>query len=78
MYAIRSYYVEGGARLVSAFIEQNLADYVYWFRAPFCIGNDGLSAIKNIGLTALANKQNYNYVESIKLGVDLLDIYEVT
>lgn len=36
--------VEAGQKLGTAFLESGMVDRIYWFRAPFDIGNAGLSA----------------------------------
>lgn len=69
--------IEGGSSLTSAFIEQNLADRIYWFRAPIVIGEQGLSALKGASASAPSD-QHYCLTETRSIGNDVLEIYELT
>jgi len=67
--------VEAGSGLSSAFIEQNLVNRIYWFRAPLVIGEKGMSAIKGNDLP-LSALQRYMLQEVQEIGEDILEIYE--
>lgn len=68
---ITSILVEAGAKLSTAFLESNLVDRVYWFRAPITIGEAGLSVEH-----ALEQLAKFKKIEHIALGNDNLDIFE--
>ena len=70
---ITSVLVEAGAKLTTAFLESNLVDKVYWFRAPITIGEEGLST--SIALEQLAK---FKQIEHVKLGNDNLDIFDAS
>lgn len=67
--------VESGYGLTSAFIEQQLADRIYWFRAPLIVGEKGLSAIRGKDVS-LAKVPHYRLCDVQQIGKDLLEIYE--
>ena len=68
--------IEGGATLITSFVQQNLYDQLYWFRAPSLIGSDGLSAIGDLGVDDMHDKINLHHTQQISLGQDVLDIYK--
>lgn len=68
--------VEGGARILTSFMRENLFDRLIWFRASSIIGSEGLSAVQETGLSSLKHKINLNLTERRILGEDVLDIYE--
>lgn len=45
--------VEGGANLITQFIKDDLFDEIILIQAPMCIGNDGISSIKNLCLNMI-------------------------
>lgn len=65
--------VEGGATLHSSFIHQDLVDELYWFRAPFVIGGEGLSAVTALDLDHLSDCTKYEKAEIRQIGDDLLE-----
>ncbi len=60
--------VEAGASLSGAFIQQNLVDRIYWFRAPLVVGDGGLP-----GITIETARWRQESV--VQLGVDCLEIF---
>lgn len=68
--------VEAGNRLSSAFIDQELVDRIYWFRAPVVIGKMGLDALNGQDVP-LSDLRRYNLQEVQKIGEDVLEIYEL-
>jgi diaminohydroxyphosphoribosylaminopyrimidine deaminase/5-amino-6-(5-phosphoribosylamino)uracil reductase len=68
--------VEAGGRLASAFIEADLVDRIYWFRAPLVIGEKGMAAIACAPLP-LARAPRYSLQSSEQLGNDTLQIYDI-
>ncbi|WND02230.1 bifunctional diaminohydroxyphosphoribosylaminopyrimidine deaminase/5-amino-6-(5-phosphoribosylamino)uracil reductase RibD [Temperatibacter marinus] len=65
--------IEGGATLLSAFIEEDFVDDIYWFRSNQVIGADGLSAIRSLALRQLSDAKRYKLQELLPLGTDILE-----
>jgi len=68
--------VEAGRGVATSFLEQNLVDRIYWFRAPLIIGENGLSAV-GASNASLAQLSRYKLEVVVKLGADILEVYEV-
>lgn len=68
--------VEAGRGVATSFLEQNLVDRIYWFRAPLIIGENGLSAV-GASNASLAQLSRYKLEGVVKLGADILEVYEV-
>ena len=68
--------VEAGGKLSGAFFAGNLVDTLYWFRAPFMIGKDGMNAIDAALAETLASLTYYKRISTTALGDDLLEIYK--
>lgn len=67
--------VEAGQGLNTAFLESELVDRIYWYRAPIEIGGNGLPALKNSPLSAqLGGWQQVGDV--LAIGTDTLTILE--
>lgn len=67
--------VEGGAGAAAAFLRADLVDRLLLYRAPILVG--GGLALPDIGLQELADAHGrWRHVDSRKLGVDRLDVYE--
>ena len=72
---ISSLFVEGGGKVAASFIKQGLVDEIAWFRAPIIIGGDGLSAVSDLGLTAIDTAPKFRLFTTERIGPDCLDIY---
>lgn len=68
--------IEGGANLMTSFLQQNLFDELHWFRAPSIIGSDGLSAVQPLNINEMADIKTLQLKESMCLGNDQLEIYK--
>ncbi|MGH6777040.1 MAG: bifunctional diaminohydroxyphosphoribosylaminopyrimidine deaminase/5-amino-6-(5-phosphoribosylamino)uracil reductase RibD [Bradyrhizobium sp.] len=68
--------VEGGSRVAAAFVAAGLVDEAWLLRGPEAIGNDGVSALGALPLSALAQSPNLPVRASETLGKDTLTIYE--
>ena len=66
--------IEGGGRIVQAFLEGDLVDQVAWFRAPAIIGGDGLPAVGDLHASTLAAIPAFTGVISLAFGTDSLDM----
>lgn len=69
--------VEAGSSLTSAMLRDTLVDQLYWFRAPFALGNDGLAAIDQLPEQALSQIQRNPREYAISLGDDLCEVYRL-
>jgi diaminohydroxyphosphoribosylaminopyrimidine deaminase/5-amino-6-(5-phosphoribosylamino)uracil reductase len=68
---IRQVFVEGGAQLESALISAGLADEFLIYLAPKLIGGPA-TAIRDIEVASIDQAINLEFVETKKLGADIL------
>ncbi|MBT4890541.1 MAG: bifunctional diaminohydroxyphosphoribosylaminopyrimidine deaminase/5-amino-6-(5-phosphoribosylamino)uracil reductase RibD [Rhodospirillales bacterium] len=67
--------VEGGAEISASFLKARLIDELIWFRAPFVIGGDGLSAIAGVSLARLIDASRLKRTDILHLGEDVMERY---
>ena len=67
--------VEGGARLAAALLRGGLVDRLLWLHAPLLIGGDGVPAIDDLALTALAAAPMFERISTEMIGEDVLTIF---
>ena len=67
--------VEGGATLATAFLDADLVDQVYWFRAPMVIGGDGMSGVGPLDEDRLSEALGFRMGDRRQLGNDVLELY---
>ena len=71
-------FVEGGAGAAAAFLSADLVDRLLIYTAPIIVGA-GQSSIGDIGLSDLATAHGrWRLIDTRKLGIDTLSIYERT
>ena len=68
--------VEAGPKLTTALLAADLIDEVALFRSPTAIGQDGIDALDELPLSALANSPQLRRAVSQSIGPDLLECYE--
>lgn len=68
--------VEAGGKLSTAFLQSGLVDRMYWFRAPFLIGNDGQAAALHGFPPGLEQLARWTPMGQVSLQHDTLDILE--
>ena len=66
--------IEGGSTLAASAMATDLVDEIAWFRAPSVMGDDGLSAIAELGLDKLEKMATFSRKSLITLGEDSLEI----
>jgi diaminohydroxyphosphoribosylaminopyrimidine deaminase/5-amino-6-(5-phosphoribosylamino)uracil reductase len=66
--------IEGGSTLAASAMAAGLVDEIVWFRAPSVMGDDGLSAIAELGLDKLGKMATFSRKSLITLGEDSLEI----
>lgn len=66
--------VEGGGRLVTTLLQQDLVDEIFWFAAPTLLGADSLPAVGALGLAALPS--GWTVTGRRSFGVDQLLILQ--
>ncbi len=69
--------VEGGSHLQASLIKRDLADQIYWFRAPKLVGGDGISALQSLGLDQIGDATGMILKDRRQLGDDQLEIYNL-
>ena len=69
--------VEGGAGLAAAFFRARLVDRLVWVHAPLAIGGDGIPAIAELDLAALANAPAFERLSTQTIGDDVLTTFGV-
>jgi len=68
--------VEGGGALAGAFLEKDLVDRLYWFRAAMLIGGDGAPGVGALSATTLAQAPRFRLRKTIPCAPDVLEIYD--
>ena len=71
------YYIlaEGGSSLITSLVKQNIFSELYWFSVNKIIGNDGISAIGNLGYDSIKNMENLQLELSRSFGDDIMHKY---
>lgn len=67
--------VEGGATLATAFLEADLVDRIYWFRAPLVIGGDGMAGVGPLSVERLTQALGFRRADLRPLENDVLELY---
>lgn len=68
--------VEGGATVMTAFVESGLYDRFLCFRAPSVIGGDGRNGVSFLEIGAMEDVLKLKRIETRILGDDTLEVYE--
>ena len=66
--------VEGGGSLAASLMLSDLVDEIAWFRAPTIMGDDGVSAVANLGLDKLDEITKFDRKYQLTLGDDSLEV----
>lgn len=73
---INSVLVEGGSKVATKFLQENLVDELLWIRSQKIIGNDGISAIGEFGFEKISQVINsFKRTEIVEMEEDLIEIY---
>lgn len=64
--------VEGGAAIFTSFLKEKLVDRLIVVIAPKLIGSDGIPAIKELGITKMADVEECKFRKVKRLGEDVL------
>jgi diaminohydroxyphosphoribosylaminopyrimidine deaminase/5-amino-6-(5-phosphoribosylamino)uracil reductase len=67
--------VEGGARVAAALLRLGLVDRLVWMQGPLLIGADGMSAVGELGLGALADAPRFDRIISETIGTDVVTTF---
>ena len=67
--------VEGGGDLAASLLRAGLVDRMVWVRAPMVIGGDGVSAVAELGVSALADAPTFEPVTVDRVATDLLETF---
>jgi diaminohydroxyphosphoribosylaminopyrimidine deaminase/5-amino-6-(5-phosphoribosylamino)uracil reductase len=71
---ITSLLVEGGSKLASSFIQNNLVDRLIWVKAPIIIGNEGIPAIYGDDIYTIKEARVLKYRSVKMVGEDMVEI----
>ena len=73
---INSVLLEGGAKLLTGFLQQNLVQELIWIKSQKILGNEGLSAVQNLNILAINDAlQNLKIHSHFSLENDLITRY---
>lgn len=73
---INSILVEGGRNVATQFLQKNLVDELIWIRSPKIIGEDGISAVGEMGFQKISEiLNNFKRKEIRELDEDLAEIF---
>ena len=72
---VRSLFVEGGATIAGALLDDSLVDRLIIFRAPIVLGEGALGAFASVAPTSIAAARRWRVVEQRALDDDTLTIY---
>lgn len=67
--------IEGGGHLAASFLRAGLIDRLCWFTAPKIIGSDGMAAVHDLGLDAVADAPVFRCQQHRGLGRDTSGVY---
>jgi diaminohydroxyphosphoribosylaminopyrimidine deaminase/5-amino-6-(5-phosphoribosylamino)uracil reductase len=69
-YLVNDLMVEAGATLVGAFVQQQLADELWWYGAACVMGNDARSALVLPSISEMSDLPRWTLIEQRQLGAD--------
>ncbi len=67
--------VEGGARVASSLLADDLLDEIVLFRAPVVVGPDGVRALEGYALSAIERSPRYRQIDAAIIGDDQMRRY---
>ena len=70
----QSILAEGGGKISSSLVSNDLVDSIYWFRASKFIGQEGISAIEKLGIHRMKSIKKFKLLRVMKLNDDTLNI----
>ena len=74
---INSILVEGGSKIITQLIKNNLIDKIIWAKSQIIIGNDGIPAIAELGIADIKNAiNNFELQEIIRFDDNLIEILQ--
>ncbi len=74
--SLRSLMVEGGGRLLAAFVRAGAWQELWVYRAPLLLGGDARPAFAELGLAAVADAPRVRLLRRRTLGADELGVYQ--
>jgi diaminohydroxyphosphoribosylaminopyrimidine deaminase / 5-amino-6-(5-phosphoribosylamino)uracil reductase len=69
--------VEGGGQFAAALLRARLVDRLIWVHAPLLLGGDGIAAIGEFGIEALAGAPRFERLSAQSVGDDVLTLLRV-
>ena len=75
---VNSVLVEGGQKIATQFLQENLVDELIWIRSAKIIGNDGIAAIGEFGFEKISEVlERFKSAEVKELDGDLAEIFRL-
>ncbi len=75
-YGINSILIEGGQKLSTQLLQENLVDELIWIRNKKIIGNDGIPAVSDLSFEKIDDViNNFRKIETKEFAEDLVEIY---
>ena len=74
---ISSVLVEGGAKVLTSYLQNKLLDEICHIQAPIIIGSDGYSMLQECGFASLEECHYLHLLRNFRLGRDLVTHYSV-
>ena len=75
-FGLTSILCEGGAGIAGALLRGGLVDRLAWHRAPILLGDNGLPALRGLGLDRLADAPHLRMIAREQYDDDVLETYE--
>jgi diaminohydroxyphosphoribosylaminopyrimidine deaminase/5-amino-6-(5-phosphoribosylamino)uracil reductase len=72
---INNLLIEGGGKVASNFLKENLVDEVVWIKTSKIIGGDGINSIDNLNLEKLSNCTEFSKVDQKEFDEDTILTY---
>jgi len=74
---INSVLIEGGNKIITQFLQEDLIDKIIWARSNKIIGSDGISAIGDMNLTDISQSlENFKRLETLDFESDIIEILQ--
>lgn len=67
--------IEGGSKVFTSFIKEDVFDEIYWFTAPKIMGEPSKPAVCDLDIQNLVDVKQLYLKESINIGNDILNVF---
>ncbi len=74
---VNSILIEGGGKIITQFLQEDLIDKIVWARSNMIIGSDGISAIQELNFSDINQCiQKFKRIETLDFGSDIIEILQ--